>query len=352
VSGNEAPEDKINRHRSERRDQDLQELVPVYFMERGDGNTRIGKGGDRPTMWLQNGYSLLAIMPGGEPLEKALHRYFRPHRLDFGTSHYPTKIVLPYLEALLKKGYATDREEDVGHVPHVPIDVVMPDAVMSTVEAPQVTGDQLQFPECARPAMPSTPRQRIAEAAAYYLHSSKSDEWYTPLNIIEASRRVLGAIDLDPASCWKANRRIRATNYYSENVSGLSRAHPWRGRVWMNPPYGDQGPLFAARLVDEFVAGNVTAACAMYSLTHVSALWFQPVARVCCALAVTKSRVQFDVGRENQIKTGTAPVSGHVIVYFGQRLDRFYSEFNELCTVYPGPSSIESLISRTTEAAE
>ncbi len=67
-------------------------------------------------------------------------------------------------------------------------------------------------------------------------HSSKSQEWYTPANIVEASRSVLGGIDLDPASCALANEVIKADRYYSKEDDGLGKE--WYGRVFCNSPGG------------------------------------------------------------------------------------------------------------------
>lgn len=66
-------------------------------------------------------------------------------------------------------------------------------------------------------------------------HGNKAgkDEWLTPPELIKA----LGEFDLDPCSPierpWDT-----AKNHYSELDNGLMM--PWEGRVWCNPPYGDQ----------------------------------------------------------------------------------------------------------------
>jgi hypothetical protein len=46
--------------------------------------------------------------------------------------------------------------------------------------------------------------------------NSGENEWYTPANYIEASRMVMGSIDLDPASSETANRTVCATAYYTK----------------------------------------------------------------------------------------------------------------------------------------
>lgn len=86
-------------------------------------------------------------------------------------------------------------------------------------------------------------------------------EYYTPAYIIEPVRRVLGSIDYDPASSELANTIVKARQYSGEPESvtlhkpipreiGAIDAVPyryvsrgglsslWRGRVWLNHPFG------------------------------------------------------------------------------------------------------------------
>jgi hypothetical protein len=100
------------------------------------------------------------------------------------------------------------------------------------------------------------------------LHSSKSNEWYTPARYIEAARDVLGGIDLDPASCAAANEIVRATTYFTKDDDGLRQS--WRidgrpSRAWLNPPYGyldgkkSSAGTWAARMIDAYERGEIEA---------------------------------------------------------------------------------------------
>jgi len=67
------------------------------------------------------------------------------------------------------------------------------------------------------------------------IHSAamQKDEWLTPPAVIEA----LGDFDLDP--CAPINRPWpTATKHYTVDDDGLML--PWDGRVWCNPPYGQE----------------------------------------------------------------------------------------------------------------
>ena len=78
--------------------------------------------------------------------------------------------------------------------------------------------------------------------AANVQHSSESNEQFTPDLILAPTRLTIGAIDLDPASCALANKRVLARVFYTEKEDGLTRS--WGsvgGRVFLNPPGGKDG---------------------------------------------------------------------------------------------------------------
>lgn len=93
------------------------------------------------------------------------------------------------------------------------------------------------------------------------LMSSDSPEWYTPSHIIECVVSVLGAIDVDPCSPGPEASPVPAATHYTEVDNGLSR--PWRGRVYMNPPYGRGIGEWTDRLRLDYEGGDVSEAIAL-----------------------------------------------------------------------------------------
>lgn len=65
-------------------------------------------------------------------------------------------------------------------------------------------------------------------------HSAASACWYTPPEIVDAARDLMGGIDLDPATDAAGNASVRATRIFTEKDDGLRRM--WAGRIWLNPP--------------------------------------------------------------------------------------------------------------------
>ena len=104
--------------------------------------------------------------------------------------------------------------------------------------------------------------------------SSESNEWYTPKKYIEAAREVLGTIGLDPASCEDANRIVKAETFFTEEDDGLKKK--WSGKVWLNPPYGDIGPKFVAKLIKAYEAGDVQEAILLVN-NATETKWFRPL---------------------------------------------------------------------------
>jgi hypothetical protein len=178
-----------------------------------------------------------------------------------------------------------------------------------------------------------TERMRI-DAATLALVSSASNEWYTPSEIIEAAREVLGGIDLDPASSALANETVRARRFYTEADDGLTKK--WRGRVWLNPPYGGLQEGFITKLIEEHEAGRVPAAIMLLNGYRFDARWFVPLWDYPLCFLTKKFRFR----NPYRPDAGAAPTA-FVAVYVGREFDRFREVFGRFGAVMKDPSERE-----------
>lgn len=94
-------------------------------------------------------------------------------------------------------------------------------------------------------------------------NNGASNHWLTPPKIV----KPLGPFDLDPCAYPKQFYRT-ARRMVAPPQDGL--AIKWRGRVWLNPPYGDSIVPWLERMVDH---GNGIALVA--ARTEVEK-WFWP----------------------------------------------------------------------------
>lgn len=176
-------------------------------------------------------------------------------------------------------------------------------------------------------AVVSAPPERIKEVAreavkkAHVSNNSGNNEWYTPAPFIEAARRVMGGIDLDPASSEAANRTVQADRIFTAENDGLAQDWP-TGRIWMNPPYAQ--PLigqFADKLAAEVGRGS-QAVVLVNNGTETG--WFQRMGAACSAICFPKSRIKF---LDPQGNPSGAPLQGQAIIYCGPDADAFEREF-------------------------
>ena len=152
--------------------------------------------------------------------------------------------------------------------------------------------------------------------------NSGNNEWYTPKEYIEAARKVLGVIDLDPASTILANTVVKAEQIYTIEDDGL--AQEWIGNVWLNPPYaGDLVIQFTDKLTEEVRLGNTTEAIVLVN-NATETRWFLTLIKLSSAICFPTGRVRF-WGIDGNVG---APLQGQALVYIGNEADNFCREFS------------------------
>jgi phage N-6-adenine-methyltransferase len=156
------------------------------------------------------------------------------------------------------------------------------------------------------------------------------NEWYTPEKYILLARKVLGKIDLDPASSEKANKIVRANEFYSETDNGLTKQ--WNGKVWLNPPYAQ--PLiekFVEKMVEERSSGRVTEAI-MLTHNYTDTSWFHKACEIADAICFTRGRIKFVDADRNECGT---PTQGQAFFYFGgDNIESFKKTFIEVGFIF------------------
>lgn len=153
-------------------------------------------------------------------------------------------------------------------------------------------------------------------------YSSDSVEWYTPTSIIERTLKTLGEIDLDPCSNSIGEPNIPATERFTAHDDGLSRK--WKGRVYMNPPYGREIVEWVEKLVQEFGDGNVTEAIALVP-ARTDTEW--------CAMMRAFPRC-FIRGRLNFSRHENAAPFPSMVIYLGKHVDAFADAFGDIGDTY------------------
>lgn len=174
-------------------------------------------------------------------------------------------------------------------------------------------------------------------------------EYYTPVEIVEAARRVMGRIDLDPASSENANKIVKASTFLSAQNDGLS--FPWHGKVWMNHPFGRAekaceivctntkqthvhhdydyhgNAAWINYLEREYLSGRLIESCNI-TFACTSEAWFQPLIKhpQCYLTPRTNYRLP-----DGSIKKGVS--KGSVVTYFGSNVEAFAREFRKFGTI-------------------
>jgi hypothetical protein len=162
--------------------------------------------------------------------------------------------------------------------------------------------------------------------------STKAEDHMTPEFVVEATRKVLGVIDLDPASSPEANELIQAARIFTREDDGIQQPWSHDTKVFLNPPGGalkkaqtidmrhgytkSRQALWWMKLMNEFEKANVYSAIFVGFSIEI----LQSAQALKCdvpqnyPLCVPRSRIQFDTWDGEKRVAGTQPTHANVIV--------------------------------------
>lgn len=145
-------------------------------------------------------------------------------------------------------------------------------------------------------------------------------DYFTPPELVDAARAAMGGIDLDAASHPKANRTHKIPKYFHLHYSAFE--NDWAGRVWLNPPYGNNAPWFAC--IERYLtSGAVSQLCMLSPMWAFTTEIAKPVMRLSSATVILSPTPKFWGNAEGR----TGRNDPHAIVYFGDRVDAFLRAF-------------------------
>ena len=146
-------------------------------------------------------------------------------------------------------------------------------------------------------------------------------EWYTPLDIIQTVRRVIGRINLDPASSEVAQQNVKADKYFSKECNGLNQF--WQGNVFCNPPYGANTKHFMDKCVSSSYVNH-----AIFLVNRTGAAWYldRLAGDYWSVICRVRKRIAF-LDQNGVVQT--SPRYYNDILYHGPYIELFCNEFKK-----------------------
>lgn len=188
---------------------------------------------------------------------------------------------------------------------------------------------------------------------------SGNTEHYTPGDIMAVVHEMFPVIELDPASCKKANETVKAERFFTAKQNGLTKQ--WKAKtLWMNHPFSKgelackpnckkkacKDPLYSKfrghcitedipsnldwvnYLLDQHEKGNIGESLNI-TFCNSSEAFCQKLLKAGKSCFIN-GRVQFNDHKGN--KTNGAP-KGCFITYIGQRKEEFEIIFSKIGVV-------------------
>lgn len=290
----------------------------IYFALIDGENISIGSTDNVPRRIRQHAKTkhdvhevkLLVAVQGNATCEKHVQRYFYDDLVPGGFTEYfhATPRLTNYIRWLRNQWFASVHEDDLMVDGSAAFDVWGPSVDRET-PPPRYelfSPDWLEF------------NDRIVTG----------DDYYTNPLVLGKVRDVLGRIDLDPASHPLANRHVKASRIYTIQDDGVS--HPWRGRVWLNPPFSEW-KRWVPKIIEELRGGQVEAMLVYSAMRTLTAKYYRSLLDEADAMCVITGRLQHGG------KGGDSPDDGHAVFAFRCDTRKFAQSFGELGVVWVKP---------------
>ena len=131
--------------------------------------------------------------------------------------------------------------------------------------------------------------------------SSATDDWATPQDVFDRLSSQWGPFDLDVCA---SSSNAKCRRFFTKEDDGLSKE--WRGRCWMNPPYGRTIGAWMKKAYEESLRGAQVVVCLVPARTD-TAWWHDYAAKG--QVAFIRGRIKFG-GHRN-----SAPFPSAVVVF-------------------------------------
>lgn len=295
----------------------------VYFYGLSDGSAvKIGYTsnslGTRKSGLIRGQFNnvdlyLLAAVNGTRTHEAMLHRSFTPKKAGSTELFLPSLRLIEYINWIRQQWWAYLSEDDnVDEVPSLPEWQPTPERRVPYSE--EDPSDLIPRHRDYCGPLAGTPWDRLCTP------TKTGDDFYTPAPLVDAARTAMGGIDLDAASHWQANRIFRIRKYYHIHLSAFD--NPWEGRVWLNPPYGDNKPWFE-QILKYYESQQLTQLCMLSPVWVFNTLIAKPIMNLSTGMVLLSPTPSFwghPAGR-----TGTN--HPHAVVYVGLHREEFLKAF-------------------------
>lgn len=113
-----------------------------------------------------------------------------------------------------------------------------------------------------------------------------SDDWSTPISIVQEFEREFGKFDLDVCA---RPETAKAPVFFTRSNDGLSQS--WFGRAWMNPPFSDPAP-WLQKAIEETQSGRCDLVVALLPAAT-DTLWFHRYVQGRAEVRFRKGRIKF-----------------------------------------------------------